>query len=135
MRQEASSDLALIVGPVMSKDGCEATLGPPAARGDVVWTTGWPPDEEPQVTTGHIRAILVMHGNRNYLASPDTGPGWSGGPLWNHRGALIGVVRAGYALATPFGTVYKASRTLYVHTSYRADFLSGGRTKDGGIIE
>ncbi|HKE12454.1 MAG TPA: serine protease [Myxococcota bacterium] len=69
------------------------------AKGDAVFTLGFPvPDlqgPEAKVTFGHVNALSGIAGDPRYVQiDVPTQPGNSGGPLFNQRGEVVGVVSA-----------------------------------------
>ena len=94
---DATRDLALLdstsgIGPPLTfRDG------PPVRRGEDVITYGFPLSgllsSGPSLTTGNINALAGIRDNpANFQISAAVQPGNSGGPLFDSRGNVIGVV-------------------------------------------
>lgn len=108
------SDLALL--EVVSKNLCEAKVIEVAQRdtkinfGDQVFVIGYPYGTTKTVTFGRTGMLEGVEGFKNMSkstkfqrATPQIGPGTSGGPLLNSDGEVIGVTTGG--LGGPMGMV------------------------------
>ena len=98
MRQSKKLDIAVVMGMPPSKAGCEAPIGSDVLQGDRVWATAHPPRESAQVVDGVVRSIIRQSSRRTVFTNTIISPGWSGGPLWDARGRVVGMHQstAGY---------------------------------------
>ena len=94
---DRNRDLALLTLPARAGPPLTFRDAPPVRRGEAVITYGFPLSgllsSGPSLTTGNVSALAGLRDNpKNFQISAAVQPGNSGGPLFDSRGNVIGVV-------------------------------------------
>jgi len=155
--RDPSSDLAVLKVPGLGK-GAVATAGDEARVGQFVLAVGRPSESGPMASVGIVSAIggplRTRQGGvlEKFIRTDATPyPGFSGGPLIDTSGSVLGIVTTGLAggvaLAIPASTAWSIADTLSKHGRIKRGFLGissqpvylpegqrGGRTQETGLL-
>lgn len=98
VQKDAANDIAILKVDDIS-DGVVINLSDDAQLGEKIFTLGYPhPDlqgSDVKFTTGSISSLTGIENNpRHYQISAAVQPGNSGGPLFDEKGNLVGIVAA-----------------------------------------
>jgi S1-C subfamily serine protease len=154
--RDPSSDLAVLRVEGLAGDIAE-TAGP-ARVGQLVLAVGRPTDQGPMASIGIVSAIggPVRAGRggmlERYIRTDATPyPGFSGGPLIDATGAVLGITTTGLAngvaLAIPSEIAWRVADTLARHGQIKRGYLGissqpvqlpeaqrGGQAQEGGLL-
>lgn len=155
--RDPSSDLAVLKVPGLGA-GATATAGDEARVGQFVLAVGRPSESGPMASVGIVSAIggplRTRQGGvlEKFIRTDATPyPGFSGGPLIDTSGAVLGIVTTGLAggvaLAIPASTAWSIAETLSKHGRIKRGYLGissqpvylpegqrGGRTQETGLL-
>jgi S1-C subfamily serine protease len=154
--RDPSTDLAVLRVAGLEAKG-SAAADAPARVGQLVLAVGRPGDEGVMASSGVVSAIggpIRGHGANleQYIRTDATPyPGFSGGPLINASGAVLGVLTTGLArgatLAIPISIALKVAETLTKQGTVKRGYLGvisqqvklpmnqrGGQTQEHGLL-
>ena len=129
--RDFASDLALLQ---LADEAAEpAHIGSEAVVGELVFALGRPSVDDVQASLGIISAVSghkpVRFGSleKHYRVDAISYPGFSGGPLVNTEGKVIGIntshLNHGNLLSIPMDTALKIAESLEQHGSIRRGYL------------
>lgn len=154
--RDPSSDLAILKVNDLNVE--PATQAPPARVGQMILAVGRPTDSGPMASLGIVSAVggplRTGRGGmlERYIRTDATPyPGFSGGPLIDTSGAVVGITTTGLvggvALAIPAEIAWSIADALQKHGSIKRGFLGissqpvqlpegqrGGKDQDRGLL-